>query len=151
GRGGSIGRGGGPARHAVEGPPPRAVYGRFKPTEQGEEVGWQYLFPEVAERKLQLVLVGILAGSSRAPRSPGGEELAGYEEAFAPVASSSFEAYRALVGSPQFLAYFEEATPIAEISALPIGSRPARRQGTRSLDDLRAIPWGFAWTQSRAM
>ncbi len=159
GRGGSIGRGGGPAQRAIEGLPPGALEGRFKVTEQGEVIGWKYLLPEIAERNLEIVLGGVLSASCGQSTQPSAEELALYEEAFEQVSVSSLETYRALIRSPELLSYFEEATPIAEIGTLPLGSRPARRTSgaptegavKRSLDDLRAIPWVFAWTQSRHM
>jgi phosphoenolpyruvate carboxylase len=147
GRGGSIGRGGGPAQRAIESLPPGSIDGRFKLTEQGEVVGWKYLLPDVAERNLELTASGVLRASLAHAPGPAPE----HDEAFAEVAAESLETYRQLVHDPDFLAYYEASTPLAEIALLNIGSRPARRSGavTKSLDDLRAIPWVFAWTQSR--
>jgi phosphoenolpyruvate carboxylase len=150
GRGGSIGRGGGPSRRAIESLPPGSIDGRFKLTEQGEVLGWKYLLPAIAERNLELTVAGVLRASV-ASEYPGEAELAEYEDAFAIAANASLEAYRALVGHPRFVEYFEQSTPLAEIGALPLGSRPARRTGRASIGDLRAIPWVFAWTQSRQM
>jgi phosphoenolpyruvate carboxylase len=152
GRGGSIGRGGGPSRRAIESLPSGSIDGRFKLTEQGEVLGWKYLLPPIAERNLDLITSGVLraslVGPSSDPGAPEGE-LAEYEQVFARVAEESLVAYRALVRAPRFAEYFTQSTPIAEIGALPLGSRPARRTGAASIDDLRAIPWVFAWNQSR--
>jgi phosphoenolpyruvate carboxylase len=150
GRGGSIGRGGGPSRRAIEGLPPGSIDGRFKLTEQGEVLGWKYLLPPIAQRNLELTVGGVL-GASLTHDYPGTDELAEYEAALARAAATSLEAYRALVGHPRFVEYFQQSTPLDEIGALPLGSRPARRSGAASLDDLRAIPWVFAWNQSRQM
>jgi len=159
GRGGSIGRGGGPSQRAIESLPPGSIAGRFKLTEQGEVLGWKYLLPTIAERNLELTLGGVLRASV-VPEAPPEEELAEYEAAFAGAAHESLQAYRALVHAPRFAEYFAQSTPLEEIGALPIGSRPARRvaglagslQGTQAtIEDLRAIPWVFAWNQSRQM
>ncbi len=155
GRGGSIGRGGGPAQRAVESLPPNAIDGRFKLTEQGEVLGWKYLLPEIAERNLELVAGGVLHASlvSSYPAGDGGREIAGYETIFGEVADVALTRYRALVRDPAFVPFFQAVTPLTEIGAMPLGSRPARRAnpgGTR-IEDLRAIPWVFAWTQSRLM
>ena len=155
GRGGSIGRGGGPSQRAIESLPRGSIDGRFKLTEQGEVLGWKYLLEEIAERNLETTASGVVrssledAGELEDPQ----ENLGPYEEAFGEVAQTSLEAYRALVHDPDFIAYYEGSTPLAEIALLNIGSRPARRtqENKRSLDDLRAIPWVFAWTQSRQM
>ena len=153
GRGGSIGRGGGPSRRAIESLPPGSIDARFKLTEQGEVLGWKYLLPPIAERNLELTVSGVLRASL--PRTPdevaADAEIAEYERAFSRVASTSLEAYRGLVRHPRFVEYFQQSTPLDEIGALPLGSRPARRSGATSLDDLRAIPWVFAWNQSRQM
>ena len=150
GRGGSIGRGGGPSRRAIEGLPPGSIDGRFKLTEQGEVLGWKYLLPPIAQRNLELTVGGVV-GASLTTEYANPAEIAEYEAAFARVAATSLEGYRALVNHPRFVEYFQQSTPLDEIGALPLGSRPARRSGAASLDDLRAIPWVFAWNQSRQM
>ena len=152
GRGGSIGRGGGPSQRAIESLPHGSIDGRFKLTEQGEVLGWKYLLAEIAERNLEITASGVL----RASLDPGVDHST-FEQAFAGVAQTSLEAYRSLVHDPDFVEYYEQSTPLAEIALLNIGSRPARRsdkdkdKDKRTLDDLRAIPWVFAWTQSRQM
>jgi len=150
GRGGSIGRGGGPSQRAIESLPPGSIEARFKLTEQGEVLGWKYLLPSIAERNLDLTTSGVLRASLAAEHAPE-PELAGYEAAFARAAGEGLLAYRALVRAPRFEEYFAESTPLEEIGALPLGSRPARRGGRPGIDQLRAIPWVFAWNQSRQM
>jgi phosphoenolpyruvate carboxylase len=152
GRGGSIGRGGGPSQRAIQSLPAGAVDGRFKLTEQGEVLGWKYLVPEIAERNLELTVGGVLAHSV----SRAGADDEAYARVFAEGAAISVEHYRALIHDPLFVEYFAETTPIEDIPRLNIGSRPARRTGASEpvrrapkLEDLRAIPWVFAWTQSR--
>lgn len=167
GRGGSIGRGGGPSQRAIESLPPGSIDGRFKLTEQGEVLGWKYLLTEVAERNLELTASGVLRATalhdaaqtkaeeltSEPTSTSQGKELAELERAFEDISAVSLEAYRELVRDPGFIDYYTASTPLDEIGMLNIGSRPARRTAKRgrSLDDLRAIPWVFAWTQSRQM
>jgi len=148
GRGGSIGRGGGPAQRAIEGLPPGSIGGRFKLTEQGEVIGWKYLLPRIAERNLEQTAGGVLR-ATLASSYPDDAELADYESTFREVSETSVEAYRALVRDPRFVEYYAASTPLDEIGALNLGSRPSRRSGQATLDDLRAIPWVFAFTQSR--
>jgi len=146
GRGGAIGRGGGPANGAILAQPAGTVRGRLKLTEQGEVISDRYGHPGVAERHLQQVLNAVLLAS--APHVDPNVEPA-WEEAMHELADTAFIAYRALVEDDDFLPYFHGATPIDELSNLKIGSRPARRQQSDRLEDLRAIPWVFAWMQSR--
>jgi phosphoenolpyruvate carboxylase len=150
GRGGAIGRGGGPTNVAILAQPPGAVSGRVKLTEQGEVIASRYATAPVAYRELELVASATLASAVDLLPGPSPERLAGYVEAMEAMTSASIAAYRGLVyGDDEFVRFFEEATPIAEIARLQIGSRPARRQQTHRIEDLRAIPWVFSWTQSR--
>ncbi len=154
GRGGSIGRGGGPSQRAIESLPRGSIDGRFKLTEQGEVLGWKYLLSEIAERNLETTASGVVRASLDDAGALSGphDDVTIYEDAFADIAQTSLDAYRELVDDPQFVEYYEESTPLAEIALLNIGSRPARRtEKKRTLEDLRAIPWVFAWTQSRQM
>jgi len=150
GRGGSIGRGGGPSQRAIESLPRGSVDGRFKLTEQGEVLGWKYLLSDIAERNLEITASGVLRATLDTTAA-GNPAIAELETAFEEVARESLEGYRALVRDPDFVPYYEASTPLAEISLLNIGSRPARRveKEKKTLEDLRAIPWVFAWTQSR--
>ncbi len=146
GRGGAIGRGGGPANSAILAQPAGTVRGRLKLTEQGEVISDRYGHPGIAARHLQQVLNAVLLASA-----PHADDVipAAWESAVTTLADLAFAAYRELVEDPLFSAYFHGATPIDELSNLKIGSRPARRKQTDRLEDLRAIPWVFAWMQSR--
>lgn len=148
GRGGTIARGGGPAAKAILAQPIGLLDGRIRITEQGEVLSTRYQDPDLARRHLEQVTYGVLLGMHRAdhPLAIPAEWKATMEE----IADRGFEAYRALVHEdPDFLKFWEQATPIAEISMLKVGSRPAFRRQTRSVQDLRAIPWVFSWMQSR--
>ncbi|HET7295181.1 MAG TPA: phosphoenolpyruvate carboxylase [Vicinamibacteria bacterium] len=148
GRGGTIGRGGGRTSRAILAQPPESVQGRIKLTEQGETITNRYAVAALAERHLeQLLHAAIVATANRPAASPsrGGA----WEDAMSALAVRAMDAYRGLVGSPECLRYFHDATPIDAIEQLNIGSRPARRAGGERIEDLRAIPWVFAWTQSR--
>jgi len=145
GRGGALGRGGGPAARAILSLPPEAVGGTLRMTEQGEVLADRYDDPDIASRHLQQVIWATLLVSSHRPSPLQGRWAETKEE----MAKHAFRRYRELLELPGFLTYFDRATPIAEIERLPIGSRPSRRTQRRSLADLRAIPWTFAWVQSR--
>jgi len=146
GRGGTVGRGGGPTHLAILSQPPDTVRGRIKFTEQGEMIFAKYSNPETAIHELTLGLTGTLKASGRAEKLP--DEFAETAQRLANVAE---RAYRELTEETEgFFDYFYEATPITEIGELNIGSRPGhRRPSERSKDSIRAIPWTFAWAQSR--
>jgi phosphoenolpyruvate carboxylase len=146
GRGGSIGRGGGPTNRAILAQPPESVRGRIKLTEQGEVISNRYANSDIGHRHLEQLVSAILLTSGRRPSYP--KEPA-WSAILAEVSRRAEEAYRALIAQPGFLRYFHEATPIDHINQLNIGSRPAKRKATAGVSDLRAIPWVFAWTQSR--
>ncbi len=147
GRGGALGRGGGPAARAIRSLPREAVGGRLRVTEQGEVLSERYDDPVIAHRHLEQLINATLLVSAAPGRTPDPEWIA----AMTDLSNSSLRKYRELVEHSGFLHYFDRATPISEIETLPIGSRPARRGERKSLDDLRAIPWTFAWTQCRHM
>ena len=159
GRGGSIGRGGGPANRAILAQPPGSVQGRIKITEQGEVISARYSNRAVAQRHLeQLVNAVLLASCETYKDSLEGEELRenssdasahSWAEILETASERSEQKYRTLVENPAFLRYFHEATPIEQLAQMNIGSRPAKRRQTADISDLRAIPWVFAWTQSR--
>ena len=147
GRGGALGRGGGPAARAVRSLPQKAVNGRLRVTEQGEVLSERYDDPVIAHRHLEQIVNATLLVSA----IPGKPPEPSWIEAMEFLSQESFAQYRKLVEHPDFLDYFGLATPISEIETLRIGSRPSRRKQRKSLEDLRAIPWTFAWTQSRHM
>jgi phosphoenolpyruvate carboxylase len=152
GRGGSIGRGGGPTNVAILAQPPGTVRGRIKLTEQGEVVSSRYSLPEIAHRELELVTGAVLVSTVGGLTQPAAERRRIYENAIAGMAEWSAAAYRELVyGNPDFVAFFQQATPIDEIARLKLGSRPARRTASTRIEDLRAIPWVFSWTQARIL
>ncbi|MCA9217017.1 MAG: phosphoenolpyruvate carboxylase, partial [Planctomycetales bacterium] len=145
GRGGALGRGGGPAARAIRSLPQKSVGGRLRVTEQGEVLSERYDDPVIAHRHLEQIINATLMVSATAGRTPDPEWI----NAMECLSIKSLRKYRELVEHLGFLNYFDCATPISEIESLPIGSRPARRGQRKSLSDLRAIPWTFAWTQSR--
>ena len=152
GRGGSIGRGGGPTNVAILAQPPGTVRGRIKLTEQGEAISARYSFPEIAHRELELVAGAVLVSGGGGLAQPAPDDMRAFQAAVARMAGWSAAAYRALVyGDPDFITFFEQATPIEEIARLRLGSRPARRTSSTKIEDLRAIPWVFSWTQSRIL
>jgi phosphoenolpyruvate carboxylase len=147
GRGGSLGRGGGPAARGILSLPPETLDGSLRLTEQGEVLAERYDDVEVACRHLEQVSWATLVASSVRRAEPQRE----WTDVAARMAERSWAVYRELVDQPGFIGYFSQTTPIDDIENLPIASRPSRRRGERTLDDLRAIPWVFAWTQSRCM
>ncbi|MEZ4732186.1 MAG: phosphoenolpyruvate carboxylase [Caldilineaceae bacterium] len=146
GRGGTLGRGGGPANRAILAQPPESVRGRIKITEQGEVVSSRYDDEGIAHRHLEQLVNAVLLSSGRRPQYT---QEALWAEVMETLSQAAFQKYRSLVLNPDFLHYFHQATPIDHVDMLNIGSRPARRKTTAAISDLRAIPWVFAWTQSR--
>ncbi len=149
GRGGTVGRGGGPTNQAILAQPPGTLDGEIKLTEQGEAISFKYALPEIAQRNLELVVTAVYEASGNQP-APLERRESRWEEQMAQFSAGSFQRYRRFVADdPDFLDYFRFATPIEELGALNIGSRPARRRAGGRLEDLRAIPWVFAWMQNR--
>jgi phosphoenolpyruvate carboxylase len=146
GRGGAVGRGGGPTNGAILALPPGTVRGRLKMTEQGEVLTAKYAVPEIAHRELELATSATLATGRARPHEQSDE----FERLMAEMAEDSAAVYRSIVhDTPDFVAFFEAVTPVHEISRLRLGSRPAKRTQGGGLEDLRAIPWVFSWTQAR--
>ena len=152
GRGGSIGRGGGPTNVAILAQPRGTVDGRIKLTEQGEVISARYSTEPIAHREIELAVGASLVSTVGAFPQPEGKRLASFEAAMHDLAAWSTGVYRALVyGDAGFVPFFYEATPIREIAELQLGSRPARRTASSRIEDLRAIPWVFSWTQVRVI
>lgn len=150
GRGGALGRGGGPANRAVQAQAPRSVAGRLKVTEQGEVIFARYGHEAIARRHLEQVSSAVLHASSPAVEQRTADATAAYREMAERISGGAREEYRSLVEAEGFAEWFAQVSPLEEIGRLRLGSRPARRSGgTRDLGDLRAIPWVFAWTQTR--
>ncbi|MBX3735589.1 MAG: phosphoenolpyruvate carboxylase [Candidatus Didemnitutus sp.] len=149
GRGGSIARGGGPAAKAVLAQPVGLRNGGIRITEQGEVLSTRYHDLDIAHRVLEQMAYGVILGS-QAARSERKPVDPAWPAAMAAMSAHSTEVYRALVHDPEFLTFWQQATPIDEIGELKLGSRPSyRKAGPRTLADLRAIPWVFSWMQSR--
>jgi phosphoenolpyruvate carboxylase len=148
GRGGSVGRGGGPTYIAIQSQPPGSIDGTLRVTEQGEMLQALFGLPEIAMRTMEVYTSGTLDAWLAPPSPPRAEWRARMEQ----LRNDARDAYRAIVYEhPRFIEYFHAATPEAELSAMNIGSRPARRPGGTTLTSLRAIPWQFAWTQTRLL
>lgn len=147
GRGGTVGRGGGPSYQAILAQPPGTVRGQIRLTEQGEVIGSKYANPEIGRRNLETLVAATLEATLLQPTKPATKA---FLQAAAELSQASMAAYRTLVyDTPGFTEYFFSATPIREIAELNIGSRPASRKASQKIEDLRAIPWGFSWGQCR--
>ena len=159
GRGGTVGRGGGPTHAAIIGQPPGDFTGEIRITEQGEVLNWKYSDSVLAEWNLELMIAASLEAVTFGNRpAPNGQSQTGQSQAaqsewaaaMDTMSADAFAYYREHIAeNPEIPIYFEQATPVNEMEHAQIGSRPARRSSSRSLDDLRAIPWVFGWMQSR--
>ena len=151
GRGGTVGRGGGPSYDAILAQPPGAVNGSLRLTEQGEVIAAKYAEPRIAHRNLETLLAATLEATLLDVEGLGDAAGPAYE-VLDELAARAQRAYAELVHeTPGFVEYFKASTPVSEIGALNIGSRPTSRKPTTSISDLRAIPWVLAWSQSRVM
>jgi len=147
GRGGTVGRGGGPSYQAILAQPPGTVRGQIRLTEQGEVIGSKYANPEIGRRNLETLVAATLEATLLQPTKPATKA---FLQAAAELSEASMAAYRSLVyDTPGFTDYFFSTTPLREIAELNIGSRPASRKASQRIEDLRAIPWGFSWGQCR--
>ena len=157
GRGGTVGRGGGPTHRAIFAQPMNAFTGHLRITEQGEVLNFKYADEVLAERNLELMIAASLDALSRPNARDANGHFTGvlkpqWEAALDQLSEISFGFYRRhILEDPAVLAYFEQSTPVGELENAKIGSRPSRRKASRSLSDLRAIPWVFGWTQSRLL
>ncbi|KAL2233451.1 phosphoenolpyruvate carboxylase 4 [Sesamum indicum] len=147
GRGGSIGRGGGPTHLAIQSQPPGSVMGTLRSTEQGEMVQAKFGLPQMAVRQLEIYTTAVLLATLRPPQPPKEEKWRSLMDEISKISCTTYR--NTVYENPEFLAYFHEATPQAELGCLNIGSRPTRRKTSTGIGHLRAIPWIFAWTQTR--
>jgi len=148
GRGGTVGRGGGPAHSAILSQPPGSVRGRIRVTEQGEMIRFKFGNPEVALRSLQVYLSAVLQASEIPPPQPEPQ----WRDILDQLSAIGVSSYRSIVREhPDFVSYFRNVTPEQELGKLALGSRPAKRKATGGVESLRAIPWIFAWMQIRLM
>jgi phosphoenolpyruvate carboxylase len=149
GRGGTVARGGGPVGRAIRAQPSGSVEGRIRITEQGEVIGDRYANRAIARRHLEQVVHAVLL-ASRPDHMAYNKASVSWRKAMDELSTTAFDAYRNFIyETPELIVYWQQATPIREISKLPIGSRPARRQSDDPFASLRAIPWGFSWMQTR--
>ena len=147
GRGGTVGRGGGPTHSSILAQPPGCFSGQIRVTEQGEVLNWKYADPVLAEWNLELMIAASLEALTRKQELKHPPD---WEEAIEEMSQRAYEFYRREIAeNPDVLDYFEQATPVNDLDTARIGSRPARRSKSRRLEDLRAIPWVFGWMQSR--
>lgn len=149
GRGGTVGRGGGPTHKAILAQPRGTNNGLIKITEQGEVISSKYANLGTASYNLNLLIAGVMEAAIASSEDRRKNKEQPYEDAFEEISKISFQLYRKLVDDEDFLTYFYQATPIEELEHLKIGSRPSYRKGKGRVEDLRAIPWVFSWNQSR--
>jgi phosphoenolpyruvate carboxylase len=150
GRGGSIGRGGGPMHLAIQSQPPGSIHGSLRVTEQGEMVQAKFGMGVIATRQMEIFTTAVLLATLTPPPPPINRAWSGVMDRLGVTSCAAYRAH--VVGNELFMRYFEEATPQSELGNLNIGSRPARRkQGVPDIASMRAIPWIFAWTQSRSV
>lgn len=149
GRGGSVSRGGAPTGRAIAAQPAGSIGGQMRITEQGEVVSFKYANRGTAQYQIELLAASVVEHTLKSEREEALAPTAEFDEAMEALSGAAQAAYRKLVDHPDLLPYYQSASPLEELSLLNIGSRPARRFGARSLGDLRAIPWVFAWSQNR--
>ncbi len=149
GRGGSVSRGGAPTGRAIAASPAGSIRGQFRVTEQGEVVSFKYANRGTAAYQIELLGASLIEHVLRSERDAALVPVHEFNEAMEALSGTAWSAYRQLMEMPQMLAYLQDSSPLEELSLLNLGSRPARRTQARTLGDLRAIPWVFAWTQNR--
>jgi phosphoenolpyruvate carboxylase len=149
GRGGSVSRGGVPTGRAIAAQPARSIRGRFRVTEQGEVVSFKYANRGTAAYQIELLASSVFEHALKSEREEALVPRGEFDDAMEAISGAAHAAYHQVTSNPDLVTYLQAASPLAEISLLNIGSRPARRLGAQTLDDLRAIPWVFAWAQNR--
>ncbi len=152
GRGGAVGRGGGPTYDAIVAQPPDTVNGQIRLTEQGETIAFKYSDAKVGKQSLETLIAATVDASLFPENEMSDQQLRSFESIMEELSGTAMTAYRSLVyETPGFEDYFFNTTPISEIAELNIGSRPSARKSSRRIEDLRAIPWGFSWAQCRLL
>ena len=149
GRGGSVSRGGAPTGRAIAAQPAGTIGGQMRVTEQGEVVSSKFANKGTALYQLEVLTSAVLVHTLKSPIESALKVNPAHQAAVEEIARESFAAYRALADDPGLIGYFQAASPVEELAHLKIGSRPARRFGAKGIQDLRAIPWVFAWSQNR--
>jgi phosphoenolpyruvate carboxylase len=149
GRGGSVSRGGAPTGRAIAAQPAGSINGQFRVTEQGEVVSFKYANRGTAGYQLELLATSVFEHTLKSERETSLRPVPEFDDAMEALSGTSQAAYSRLIQHPDLISYLQAASPLEELALLNIGSRPARRFGTQSLGDLRAIPWVFAWSQNR--
>jgi phosphoenolpyruvate carboxylase len=151
GRGGSVSRGGAPSGRAIAAQPVGTIDGRMRVTEQGEVVSYKYANRGFAEEQMEILASSVITHSLMSGKDPAYQTNAELYEELEALSGTAYVAYRKLIEHPGLVDFYQQASPVEELTLMKIGSRPARRFGAASLDDLRAIPWVFAWTQNRLL
>lgn len=151
GRGGSVSRGGAPSGRAIAAQPVGTIDGRMRVTEQGEVVSYKYANRGFAEEQMEILAASVITHSLMSGKDPAYQTNSELDEALEALSGTAYVAYRKLIEHPGLVDFYQQASPVEELTLMKIGSRPARRFGAATLDDLRAIPWVFAWTQNRLL
>ena len=151
GRGGSVSRGGAPSGRAIAAQPAGTIDGRMRVTEQGEVVSYKYANRGFAEEHMEILASSVLTHTLLSGKDPAYQANAELDEVMEALSGTAYVTYRKLIESPGLVEFYQQASPVEELAFMKIGSRPARRFGAATLDDLRAIPWVFAWTQNRIL
>ncbi len=151
GRGGSVSRGGAPSGRAIAAQPVGTIGGRMRVTEQGEVVSYKYANRGFAEEQMEILASSVISHSLMSGKDPAYQINSELDEVLEALSGTAYVTYRKLIEHPGLVDFYQQASPVEELTHMKIGSRPARRFGAASLDDLRAIPWVFAWTQNRLL
>jgi phosphoenolpyruvate carboxylase len=151
GRGGSVSRGGAPSGRAIAAQPVGTINGRMRVTEQGEVVSYKYANHGFAEEQMEILASSVLSHSLMSGKDPAYQTNTELDEMLEALSETAYATYRKLIEHPGLVDFYQEASPVEELTHMKIGSRPARRFGAATLNDLRAIPWVFAWTQNRLL
>ncbi len=151
GRGGSVSRGGAPSGRAIAAQPVGTIGGRMRVTEQGEVVSYKYANRGFAEEQMEILASSVLSHTFMSDHDPAFQSNSELDEVMEALSGTAYVTYRKFIESPGLVEFYQEASPVEELALMKIGSRPARRFGAATLEDLRAIPWVFAWTQNRIL